>query len=166
MITLLRDLRYAVRMLRRTPGFTAVAILTLALGIGANTAVFSLVDAVLLRSLPVRDPQSLVFLTKPSAGGQGNGTDSGQRSLLAYSEYLTLRDQANAFSGLLAVESGGSEREEVSWDSGDRETVHTKLVTGNYFQILGVDASRGRLYSSEADLPLNAHPEAVLSYGY
>jgi predicted permease len=165
-ITLLRDLRYAVRMLRRTPGFTAVAILTLALGIGANTAIFSLVDAVLLRSLPVKNPRGLVFLTKPSAGGLSNGTASGQRALLAYSEYLALRDQSNAFSGILAVESGGSEREEVSWDGGDRETVHTKLVTGNYFHILGVGASRGRLYSSEEDLPLNAHPEAVLSYGY
>ncbi|HEY2381089.1 MAG TPA: ABC transporter permease [Terriglobia bacterium] len=166
MITLLRDLHYALRMMRRAPGFTAVAILTLALGIGANTAIFSLVNAVLLRSLPVKDPQGLVFLTKPSAGGLGNGTDSGLRSLLAYSEYLALRDQTTAFSGLMAVESGGSEREEVSWDGGGRETVHTKLVTGNYFQILGVDASRGRLYTSEEDLPLNAHPEAVLSYGY
>jgi predicted permease len=166
MTTLLRDLRYAVRMLRRTPGFTGVAILTLALGIGANTAIFSLVNSVLLRSLPVKDPQGLVFLTKTSAGGHGNGTASGERSLLAYSEYLTLRDQTNTFSGLLAVESGGSEREEVSWNGGGRETVRTKLVTGNYFQILGLDASRGRLYTSEEDLPLNAHSEAVLSYGY
>jgi predicted permease len=166
MTTLLRDLRYALRMLRRTPGFTAVAILTLALGIGANTAIFSLVDSVLLRSLPVKDPQGLVFLTSPSAGGLGNGTASGQRSLLAYSEYLALRDQTNAFSGLAAVESGGSARAEVSWDGGGGETVHTKLVTGNYFQVLGVNASRGRLYTSEEDLPLNAHPEAVLSYSY
>jgi hypothetical protein len=153
-------------MLRRTPSFTAVAILTLALGIGANTAIFSLVDSVLLRSLPVKDPQGLVFLTTPSAGGLGNGTASGQRLLVAYSEYLALRDQTNAFSGLVAVESGGSARAEVSWDGGDRETVHTKLVTGNYFQILGVNASRGRLYTSEEDLPLNAHPQAVLSYSY
>jgi predicted permease len=166
MITLLRDLRYAVRMLRRAPGFTAVAMLTLALGIGANTAIFSLVNAVLLRSLPVKDPQALVFLSTPSAGGLGNGTSSGQRSLLAYSEYLALRDQTNVFSGLVAVESGSAAHEEVSWDGGGRESVHTKLVSGNYFQILGVDASRGRLYTSEEDLPLNAHPEAVLSYSY
>jgi len=166
MTTLLRDLRYALRMLRRTPGFTAVAILTLALGIGANTAIFSLVDSVLLRSLPVKDPQGLVLLTTPSAGGVGNGTASGQRSLMAYSEYLALRDQTNAFSGLVAVESGGAARAEVSWDGGGGETVHTKLVTGNYFQVLGVNASRGRLYTSEEDLLLNAHPEAVLSYSY
>jgi putative ABC transport system permease protein len=161
-----RDVRYALRMLGRTPGFTAVAILTLALGIGANTAIFSLVDAVLLRSLPVKDPHGLAFLTIPSAGGLGNGTTSGQRALLAYSEYLALRDQTEAFSGLVAVESGGAERQEVSWDGGSRETARSKLVTGNYFQVLGVDASRGRLFTSEDDLPLNAHPEVVLSYGY
>jgi len=166
MTTLLSDLRYALRMLRRTPGFTAVSILTLALGVGANTAIFSLVDSVLLRSLPVKDPQGLVLLTTPSAGGVGNGTASGQRSLVAYSEYLALRDQTNAFSGLVAVESGGSARAEVSWEGGGGETVHTKLVTGNYFQVLGVNATRGRLYTSEEDLPLSAHPEAVLSYSY
>ena len=165
-ITLLRDLRHALRMLRRAPGFTAVAILMLALGLGANTAIFSLVNAVLLRSLPVKHPQGLVFLTNPSAGGLGNGTSSGVRSLLAYSEYLELRDQSKAFTGVLAVESGGSEREEVSWDGSGRETVHSKLVTGNYFQILGVDASRGRLYTSEEDLPLHGHPEVVLSHAY
>jgi predicted permease len=161
-----QDVRYALRSLRRNPTFTMVALVILALGIGANTAIFSLVNAVLLRSLPVKDPQALVFLTNASAGGLGNGTASGLRSLLAYSEYLTLRDQSNVFSGLLAVESGGSEREEVRWDGGGLETVHTKLVSGNYFQILGVNASRGRLYTFEVDLPLNAHPEAVLSYGY
>jgi predicted permease len=166
MLTLLHDIHYALRRLRHSPGFTAAAILTLALGIGANTAIFSLINAMLLRGLPVKDPQGLVFLTQPSGGGLSNGTASGRRSLLAYSEYLTLRHDTNAFSDVLAVESGGSERQEVSWDGGDRETVHTKLVTGNYFQILGVDASRGRLYTSEEDMPLNAHPEAVLSYGY
>src|ERR1019366_8477749 len=100
METLRQDLRFAIRALAKSPGFSAIAILTLALGIGANTALFSVINAVLLRTLPVRDPQQLVILTDPESEGMQNGTTSGERSMLTYHEFEGLRDQNQVFSGI------------------------------------------------------------------
>src|SRR5690349_25161420 len=105
MTTLLQDVRYALRMLFKTPGFTVVAVLTLALGIGANTAIFSVLDSVLLRSLPVAHPEELALLTDPDSHGQSFGSEGGERSMLAYSEFQYLRDHNEAFSKLYAADS-------------------------------------------------------------
>jgi hypothetical protein len=101
--TLAQDLRYAFRMLRKSPGFTAVAVLTLALGIGANTAIFSVINSVLLSNLPVEDPQQLVFLTNPDEQGLEIGFGDGGRDFLTYPEFRDLERNNQVFSGVLAA---------------------------------------------------------------
>src|SRR5207302_3367135 len=104
METLFQDLRYSVRMLVKSPAFTAVAVLTLALGIGANTAIFTLVNAVLLKMLPVKSPQELVIVGDPTAANErSNGTP--QTDVVSYPLYKELRDQSSIFSGLCAAAS-------------------------------------------------------------
>src|SRR5690348_2022590 len=136
-------------MLAKAPGFTAVALITLAVGIGANIAVFTLVNATLLRPLPVGHPGQLVLLTNPAAGGVGFGSSGGHRALLGYSEYEALRDDNRVFTGLLAAESS-TDRSYADWSapgtSGSAEAVRTKLVSNNYFSVLEVPAYRGRLF--------------------
>ena len=92
-----QDCLYGARILLKSPGFTAVAVLSLALGIGANTAIFTLIDSVLLRMLPVREPQQLVALTDPTAGGVSIGTSSGERGNLSTREFEALRDRTGSF---------------------------------------------------------------------
>src|SRR5262245_10961014 len=94
------DISHGLRVLRRNPGFALTAVVTLALGIGANTAIFSVLDSVLLRSLPVAHPEELVVLTDPDSHGGGFGSEGGERSLLAYSEFEYLRDHNEVFSGI------------------------------------------------------------------
>src|SRR5579864_818673 len=106
-----KDLRYGLRQFRRNPVFTAVAVLSLGLGIGANTAIFSVMNAVLLKSLPVRDPQQLIMLTDPTATGISIGAVQ-QRTTLTYPEYVHLRDHSTTVSGLSA-----SEAELDNWDA-------------------------------------------------
>src|SRR5690349_5884262 len=137
MTTLLQDVRYALRMLLKTPGFTVVAVLTLALGIGANTAIFSVLDSVLLRSLPVSHPEELSLLTDPDSHGQSFGSEGGERSLLAYSEFQYLHDHNDAFSRLFAADS---QLPDVDISIGNspsnagagpqKETARIRLVTG------------------------------------
>src|ERR1700688_2654909 len=105
MANLWQDLRFALRILAKNPGFTLIAVLTLALGIGANTAIFSVLDSVLLRSLPVPHPEQLVTLSDPDSHGQSFGSEGGDRSLLAYSEFEYLRDHNEVFSSVFASDS-------------------------------------------------------------
>ena len=141
-----QDLRYGFRMLRKSPGFTAVAVLSLALGVGVNTSVFSFVNAVLLRPLVgVSDPDRLVWLRAPAS----------------YPDYQDYGDQNDAFSGLLA--SGG--RTDFSLHSdGQPERVQGEFVTANYFSVLGVEAALGRTFLAEEDHPSGTHPVVVISY--
>src|SRR3979409_240959 len=102
---LLKDLRYAVRQFSRNPVFTGVAVASLAVGIGANTAIFSVMNAALLKTLPVRDPQGLVLLTDPNQSGVSSGMRSGERAMLTYAEFAQLRDHATTLDGLCAAQS-------------------------------------------------------------
>lgn len=160
MRTLIRDLHYGVRMLRQSPGFTAVAVLSLALGIGANTAIFSLVDAVLLRLLPVKDPDSLVAISRT--------TERGSPDVFSYPMFEHLRDEAEGVSGVLA--SSGASRWTISFDDagseGVREQVTGALVSGNYFPVLGINAVHGRTLTTEDNRTPGGHPVAVISHGY
>ena len=169
--TLWQDLRFGLRQLRRSPGFTTVAVLTLALGIGANAAIFNVLDAVLLRLLPVQAPKQLVMLTDPNAHGIWFGSESGDRALMAFSEFDYLHDHNDAFSGVFAADSdvpklevriGGS----ADGQAAETETAHIQLVSGDYFDVLGVAAVAGRTFTREADRARGAAPVAVLSYSY
>lgn len=151
------DLRYALRMLRKRPGFTLVAVLTLALGIGANAAIFSLTDALLLQSLPVKDPDRLTTISsyEPSSGPNLD-------SSFSYPMYQDLRDKNDVFSGVLA--RGGAQMN-MSYE-GRNDRVRGELVSGNYFEVLGVRPWAGRLFTQDDDRTPGAHPVAVLSYGF
>jgi predicted permease len=157
-----QDLRYAFRQLRKSKGFAITAILSLALGIGANTAIFTLIDAVLLRSLPVKAPHELVSVGDPSRpmalrhGGL-------MADIFSYPLYERLRDQNKVFSGLLA--SGQAGPLDMSTDGGGPERVHGRLVSGNYFEVLGVSPVLGRTFSVE-DRAQGANPVIVISYDY
>jgi predicted permease len=152
---LLADVRYGVRQLRHSPAFAAVAIVTLALGIGANAAIFSLVDAVLLRSLPVTRPSELVAIR--SVGPKAN-----IRSSFSYPAYEDLRDRNEVFSGVIA--RGGTQMN-LS-DRGLNERVAGELVSGNYYDVLGVRAWVGRLLTPGDDRVPGAHPVVVLTYRF
>ena len=168
---LLQDMRYGIRMLLKNPGFTAIAVLTLALGIGANTAIFSVLDSVLLRKLPVVHSEQLVLLTDPDSHGQSFGSESGDRSLLAYSEFEYLRDHNEVFSSVFASDSslpevratlGGSPTGEASQE----ESLRVRLVSGDYFSTLGVTPAAGRMFTSEVDRARGGSPFAVASYSF
>ena len=171
MSTLLQDIRYALRMLLKSPGFTAVAVLTLALGIGANTAIFSVLDSVLLRSLPVSHPEELSLLTDPDSHGQSFGSEGGERSLLAYSEFQYLHDHNETFSKLFAADS---QLPDVDMTVGNasasggtqRETARVRLVSGEYFEALGLQPAAGRFFTPEADRVRGGAPIAVISYAF
>ena len=148
---MLQDLRYAARMLRRQPGFTIAVVLTLALGIGANTAVFSLVNATLFQRLAVGDPDTLAYVSR------GNG------GVFSYPMYATLRDHTQHFVGLAGW--GGISASLHTGDSA--ELVNGLIVTGNFFDVLKVGpAARGRLLSPADDVRPGAHPVAVISYDF
>jgi predicted permease len=152
----LKDLRYAVRGLARNPGFTAAAVLSLALGIGANTAIFSLVRNLMLRMLPVTRPQELVYLYR--TGGWGRG-------FMSYPLYLDMAKRADIFEG--AAARSGIWRSRFSRpESAGVEFAQTEYVSGNYFGLLGVKPAIGRLIGESDNLTPKGHPLAVLSYEF
>lgn len=164
--TLRQDLRFALRALAKNPGFSAIAILTLALGIGANTALFSVVNAVLLRSLPVRDPQQLVVVTDPESQGMWNGTSSGERSMITYHEFEGMRDQNTVFSNVMTFASQIYATPVSFGQVDDGTPANISMVSGGYFSTLGVDAEIGRTFGTEVDQGRNAHPIAVISNAF
>jgi len=163
--TFLQDLRYALRMLRKNPAFTAVAVLTLALGIGANTAIFSLENAVMLKMLPVKNPGELVVVGDPTEVHSRRMGDPGV-SVFSYPLYRDIRDGSSVFSGMLA--SGEAHRLRVTGDSIGEISGNTTgvLVSGNYFSVLGVNALYGRVITPDDDSGPGAHPVTVVSYGF
>lgn len=153
------DLRFVLRTLRRSPLFAAVAVLSLALGIGANTSIFSLLDQVLFRSLPVRDPQRLVVFHRDYLP-PGRSTSDNDETVFSYPMYKDLRDRATMFDGLIA-RAGTS----VNLFCGGRtESVEAQAVSGNFFQVLGVQAFLGRLFTRDDEGAPGANPVVVLSY--
>jgi predicted permease len=158
MNALLRELKHAARGLRKNPGFATVVILTLGLGIGANAAIFSLMDQVLVRALPVHKPAELVLLDGPGAF-QGRTFN---RMTFSYPMYTDFRDRNEVFSGVLARFPTAMT---LVWN-GQSERVSGELVTGNYFEVLGVRPALGRVFNAADDRTPGAHPVAVLSHGY
>lgn len=155
--TTLSDIRYSLRMLVKNPGFACVVVLTLALGIGANAAIFALTDKVLVQSLPVERPEELVVV---SSYDPKDGPDFD--SSFSYPMYRDLRDQNEVFSGVIAR---GGVQMNVSY-ADQNERVRGEIVSGNFFQVLGVRPWVGRLFTQEDDLNPSAHPVAVLSYSF
>ena len=158
MRSFLQDIRYGLRMLGRSPGFTLVAVLTLALGIGANTAIFHLIDAVRLRSLPVPNPRSLVSI-EIKGGNHGFGVNVGDESFLTYPLWEQIRDHQTSLSGVFAWESEGFRIGQGS----QAKSVRGLWVSGEMFGTLGVAPARGRLLSPEDDRPGCGAAGVVLS---
>ncbi len=160
---LIQDLRYAIRQLRKKPGFTAVAVLTLALGIGANTAIFGLLDQALLRALPVKDPDRLVLLRFSGSGPHGHTHSRGDDKLcFSYPMYRDLRDRNTVFNGVIATtltQAG------VQWHN-QPELAGAEMVSGNYFDVLGVQPALGRLLVASDDTVPDGNPVAVLGFDY
>ena len=160
-----QDIVYAARTLRVNAGLTAVVALTLALGIGANTAIFTLVNAVILRKLNVRAPDELVVIGDPGRPTGISFSSEPRTDLLSYPTYSQLRSDSTYFSGLLAV--GRTDRLDLVSDaSGEPTHPRGRFVSGNYFQVLGVPAYRGRAFDGSEDSSVGGAPVVVISYGY
>lgn len=162
MDTLLQDFRYGARVLIKNPGFTIVAVLTLALGLGANTAIFSLTDQILLRLLPVDKPEELVVLRSPGPKNGSVWADGDGAASFAYPFYKMLRDKDSVFAGALA-------RFAVSLSvagEGQTERANGELVSGNYFEVLGVRPAIGQVFTDDDNRVPGGHPLVVLSHGY
>jgi predicted permease len=159
--SIVQDVRYALRTLLKSPGFTTTAILTLTLGIGANAAIFELLDAVRLRSLPVAQPSALAQV-EVRGGNHGFGINSGDDTNLTYPLWLQIRDHQQSFSSLFAWKTIGFEL-----GGGDRPRDATGMwVSGRIYQTLGVNAVKGRLFRAEDDKPGCGIPGTVISYAF
>jgi putative ABC transport system permease protein len=166
MNSLLQDIRYALRQLRKSPGFTITVVLTLALGIGANAAIFTLFDQALLCMLPVEKPKELVRL-EWNGGFSGSmsafGGDSAEHhNYYSYPMYKDLREQNQVFQGILASDEAQAG---ISWHN-QAESKDAEVVSGNYFQLLGLKPAAGRLFTVQDETVKNANPVVVLSYDY
>ena len=163
MQALLQDIRYALRQLGRAPGFAATVIVTLALGIAANTAIFTIFDQVLLRMLPVQEPKQLVrFEWTGGFSGSASSFGGDIHNYFSYPMYKDLRERNTVFSGVLAAVRSGVG---VSWHD-QAENKDAEIVSGNYFNLLGLKPAVGRLFNDGDVTAKNANPVAVLSYDY
>lgn len=157
-----KDVRFGLRMLAKSPGFTAIAVITLALGIGANTAIFSLMNQVLLRELPIKNPQELVILRAPGPVTGHVSSDGDSTESFSYPMYKGLRDRNSVFSGILA--RYGFSASVASHGQTDRAS--GEVVSGNYFDVLGVRPAIGRVFTQDDDRVPGAQPVVVLSHSY
>jgi predicted permease len=153
-----KDIQFALRAFRKSPVFTGVALLSLALGIGANTAIFTLLDQVLLRLMPVKNPQQLALL---SVKGMVYGSNWGDHAI-SYPMYQDFQANNSVFSGMFC--RFGNQL--TLGFNGTTERVDTDFVSGSYFSVLGVRAALGRTFTTEVDRPKVSHPEVMLSYAY
>src|SRR5262249_22289081 len=151
-----------IRGLLRSPGVTAVALLSLALGIGANVAIFSLMDAVMLRSLPVKEPGRLVMLGKARDNGISDGFASTE--LYAYPVFRQIQRENKVFSDTAAIFSMTNYVHGYAAGRSEQELMQAQLISGSYFQTLGVQAYMGRTITEQDDNSEGDHPVAVVSY--
>ena len=160
-----RDVSYAVRTLRRSLGFTVAVVAMLSLGIGANVAIFSLVEAVMLRHLPVSRPDELIAVGDPSRTSSMSQGDRPRGDLVSWKTYLAMRDSVPFLRGLLAT--GVAPRLDIRAGEGsETERARGRLVSANYFRVLGVAAQAGRTFDGSEDERIGASPVAVISDGY
>jgi predicted permease len=161
-----RDVRHAARLLRRNPGFTLIAVLTLALGIGANTAIFSLINALMLRQLPVRAPQELRFFGSALATGSTGFTPDDQTTLFSYQFFRDFRRDNRVFDDVAAIGSILYNTNGRVAGGGGLERLNVELVSGSYFHTLGLNAVLGRGLTDADDQIAGGHPVAVASYSW
>jgi len=162
--SLAQDTTFGVRSMLRSPGVTVVALLSLALGIGANSAIFSLMDAVMLRSLPVKDPGRLLLLGLAADDGITDGF--GETDLYSYQVYRRFQQQNHSFSSVAAVFSLPNDVHGFVGERAEQEPIHVRLVSGTYFDTLGIPAWAGRMLTDEDDNSEGNHPVAVASYSW
>jgi putative ABC transport system permease protein len=162
MRTIIEDFRYGLRLLCKTPAFTCVALATLALGIGANTAIYTLLDQALLRRLPVKDPTQLVVLRYTGVNNGYTQSRTDDHFVFSYPMYRELRDRNSVFSGLIATFSA---QVGVQWHN-EPALADAELVSGNYFDVLGVRPAMGRLFVASDDVAQEANPVVILSFAY
>jgi predicted permease len=168
MNSLIQDIRFVLRQLRKSPGFTLTVVITLALGIGANTAIFTLVHGILLRTLPVGDPAQLYRIGDTSeccvdGGFPGDASETGDFSIFSYDLYKYLRANTPEFEQLAAVQSWTGQQWAVRRGNAVPKALHGEFVSGNYFTTLGIGAYAGRVFTDSDDTP-TAAPTVVLSY--
>ena len=156
------DLRYAIRMLAKSPGFMAVAVLSLALGIGANTAIFSLVDALLLDMLQVREPRGLALFGSDQSSGvsMGNSRDT---NLFSFPLFKQFRAESREFTDMFVFSSSPARMRE---DAPDAHSPEMRLVSGDFFSVLGINAARGRVITPDDNRVPGGHPVLVISHNY
>src|SRR5277367_5731850 len=165
MSSITQDFRFAFRLWRQRPGFTAIALLSLALGIGANTSIFSMMDALMLRSLPVRQPEQLVLLGSGRQSGVIGGFPHGNIDLFSQPFFEIARHKNDVFSDVAAVESMTADvHARFAGANAEFEPLHIRVVSGNYFSVLGVGPAAGRVLAGGDDSNPGAHPVAVISY--
>jgi len=160
-----QDVRYGLRQLRKSPGFAFIAILSLTLGIGANTAIFTLLNAILLRPLPVQSPRELLLFGDGNAQGSTSSVPDGSWDLFSDSFFHDFRQKDTSFSGIAAVDSTQFETK-ASIAGAAYQTTHVNLVSGSYFSVLGVPAFLGRTIGESDDSAEGAGPVAVASYSW
>jgi predicted permease len=169
MESLLKDIRYGYRTLLRNPGFAAVAVISLAFGIGANTAIFSFIDTVLLKTLPVREPGRLAIFGEGQGRGVFGGPPDGPMELFGWEQYRNFRKQNQVFDDVLAINSSPARLYLIASgenSTGIPEPAQADLVSGNYFDVLGVKPAAGRFFNATADDALGASPFVVLNDGF
>jgi predicted permease len=162
---LFQDLRFAVRQLVRRPGFTAIAIASLTLGIGANTAIFTLLNSIMLRPLPVQSPRELLLFGDGNSSGSTMSVPDGSWKLFSFSFFHDFRQKDASFSGIAAVDSTQFETK-ASIAGSAYQTTHVNLVSGSYFSVLGVPSFLGRTIGESDDSADGAGPVAVASYSW
>jgi predicted permease len=161
-----RDLKYAARQLLKSPAFAIIAVLMLALGIGANTAIFSLLNAILLRSLPVHQPEQLVLFGKAQASGTTSFFPHGSTQVFSYPFFREFRRRNQVFSEVAAIQSFRMASHGRIAGEADLERIDVEPVSGTYFHTLGVNAVLGRVFTDADDRTPGAHPVAVASYSW